>query len=43
MSNLDRMKEDLLRLIADGHKLLQRMIFDLYPDEFAKARKQTRI
>jgi hypothetical protein len=36
------MKEDLVRLIADGHKLRQRMIFDLYPDEFAKARKQTK-
>jgi hypothetical protein len=40
MSNIDRLKKDLVRLVAEGHQLLVRMMFDLYPDEFAKARKQ---
>jgi hypothetical protein len=40
MSNLDRLKEDLARLVLEGHQLCVRMTFDLYPDEVAKARKQ---
>jgi hypothetical protein len=40
MSNLDRLKKDLARLVAEGHQLLVRMAFDLFPDEVAKARKQ---
>jgi hypothetical protein len=40
MSNLDRLKNDLARLVAEGHQLLVRMAFDLYPNEVAKARQQ---
>jgi hypothetical protein len=42
MSNLDRLRKDLALLVAKGHQLLVRMAFDLYPDEVAKARKQTK-
>jgi hypothetical protein len=41
MSNLDRMRTDLGRLIVEGHQLLVRMMFDLDPDAVAKTRKQT--
>jgi hypothetical protein len=42
MSNLDRLKKDLARLVLEGHQLLVRMAFDLFPDDIAKARKQTK-
>jgi len=40
MSNLDRLKKGLARLVTEGHKLMVRMMFDNLPDEVAKARKQ---
>ena len=42
MSNLDRMRKDLAPLILDGHQLLLRMVFDLFPDEVAKQQKKTK-
>lgn len=42
MSNLDRMRKDLERLVAEGHRLLLRMIFDLFPDEVAKQHGTTK-
>jgi hypothetical protein len=42
MSNLDRMRKDLDRLIRDGDQLLLRMVFDLFPGEVAKQRNQTK-
>lgn len=42
MSNLDRLRKDLARLVAEGHQLLVRMVFTLFPDDIAKARKQTK-
>jgi hypothetical protein len=41
MSNLDRMRKDLERLSNEGDQLVIRMIFDLFPDRVAKARKST--
>jgi hypothetical protein len=40
MSNLDRLKKDLARLALEGHQLLVRMAFNLFPDDVAKARGQ---
>jgi hypothetical protein len=40
MSNLDRMRKDLDRLIGEGDALYFRMLFDLFPDDVAKARNQ---
>jgi hypothetical protein len=42
LSNLDRMRKDLERLILDGHQLLLRMLFDLFPEEIAKQKKKTK-
>jgi hypothetical protein len=39
MSNLDRMRKDLARLIAEGDLLYLRMLFNLNPDGMAKANK----
>jgi hypothetical protein len=43
MSNIDRMRKDLARLILDGNQLLLRMVFDLFPDEIIKRHKKTKI
>ena len=40
MSNLDRMRKDLERLIQEGDRLVLRMLFDLFPEAIAKASKQ---
>lgn len=42
MSNLARMRTDLERLAVEGDLLLARMVFDLFPDQVAKAHKQTK-
>jgi hypothetical protein len=36
------MRKDLARIILDGHRLLLRMVFDLFPDEIAKQQKKTK-
>lgn len=40
MSNLDRLKKDLERLVDQGHGLYTRMLFDALPDQVAKARDE---
>ncbi len=42
MSNLDRMRKDLDTLIERGNMLLQRMLFEVHPDEFQKAQGKSR-
>ena len=42
MSNLARMRKDLGPLILDGHQLLLRMLFDLFPDDITKQHKKTK-
>jgi hypothetical protein len=42
MSNLDRMRKDLDRLIEEGDLLYARMLFGFNPDEMAKANKKTK-
>ncbi len=42
MSNLDRMREDLDRLIIDGDLLYTRMVFDLNPDEVLLVYKKSK-
>ncbi len=37
MSNLDRMRSDVERLVAEGDLLLMSMVLDLFPNEVAKA------
>jgi hypothetical protein len=41
MSNLDRMRKDLDRLIEEGDLLYARMLFGLSPVEMAKAHNTT--
>ena len=40
MSNIDKLRKDLERLVHEGNQLFVRMVFDLFPDEVAKARGQ---
>jgi len=42
MSNLDGMRKDLDRLISEGDLLYLAMLFNLYPDQIAKASKETK-
>lgn len=42
MSNIDRMRVDLDRLIKEGDLLYLRMVFDLNPDEVLKAYKKSK-
>src|SRR3974390_1600217 len=40
MSNLERMRKDLQRLIEEGDRLVLRMTCDLFPEMLAKASKE---
>jgi hypothetical protein len=42
MSNLDRIRKDLGRLVLDGHQLLVSMLFALFPDVIAKQQNKTK-